>query len=308
MNSWFFIALLAPLLWSIVNHVDKLILSKYENSRGVGAIMLFSSLYAIAVLPLITLFFGYEILNLPVYKLLLLLLVGMVSAGGFYFYLKSIDIEEASVVVPLMQLIPIFGYILGFIILKETLTLSQIASCLLILSGIAVISFEIDVENKFKFKKQVVGWVILSSFLFALEDVLFKMVTKTETFWVSIFWQHAGLLACGLLIFLSSKKTRLEFYEIFKTKKKSLIGLNVLSESLYILGNFANNFAALLAPVALVLVVSSYQPIFVFFIGMLLTVFLPKIAKEKISLKHLAHKLISILVIVLGSYFLYSNS
>ena len=95
---------------------------------------------------------------------------------------------------------------------------------------------------------------------------------------------------------------------MFSNSGLKIFSLNVVGEILYIIGNLANNFATLLAPVAVVLVVSSYQPLFVFIIGIVLTIFLPHISMEKISTKHLLHKIISILIIVIGSYFLYNSS
>lgn len=237
-----------------------------------------------------------------------LLFVGLLSAGAFYFYLRAMDIEEASIVVPLLQLVPIFGYFLSFLILGENLSTQQVMYSLLIIAGIAILSVEIDIENNFLFKKRVVYLVAASSFLFALHDVLFKKIAVQDTFWVSAFWQYAGLTLFGIFTFLLSKNFREEFIKMIKGHNLNILSLNVVSETLYIMGNLANNFATLLAPVAIVLVVSSYQPLFVFIGGVFLTIFLPKIISEKISKKHLIHKLISIIIIIIGSYLLYFSS
>lgn len=308
MSNWFLIALIAPILWSVVNHIDKHLLSRYFEGKGVGAIMLFSSLFSAIILPIIAFFYHSQIFNLPFYDLIMLLLVGLLSAGAFYFYLRAMDIEEASIVVPLLQLVPIFGYFLSFLILGENLSIQQIMYSLLIIAGIAILSVEIDIENNFTFRKNVLYLVALSSFLFALHDVLFKKIAVQDTFWVSAFWQYSGLTIFGIFTFFLSKNFREEFLKMIKGHNLNILSLNVVSESLYILGNLANNFATLLAPVAIVLVVSSYQPLFVFIGGIILTIFLPKIIKEKISHKHLIHKLISIIIIIIGSYLLYSTS
>ena len=88
---------------------------------------------------------------------------------------------------------------------------------------------------------------------------------------------------------------------MLKIQGKKIISLNIGSESLTIIGNVATNFALIIAPVALVLTVSGIQPLFVFIIGVLLTVFLPKIYTERISKKHLVQKIISIFIIIIGS-------
>src|SRR3989338_2756839 len=309
MSNWFLIALIAPILWSIVNYIDKYMLSKYSKDRGVGALLIFSALSSVIILPFIAFFYRSEILNISGIDFLILLFVGFLSAGAFYFYLKGMEMEETSIVVPLFQLVPVFGYFLAFLILGESLSVSQIFSSLLIMSGIIILAIEIDEENHLKLKTRVLVLIAVSSFLFALHDTLFKKVAIIESFWVSVFWQYLSLTIFGLLILLFVKKFRKEFLEMFfHDMGKKVLFVNFSSEILYILGNLANSFATLLAPLAIVLVVSSYQPLFVFIGGILLTKFLPHISTEKISRKHFYHKLISILIIIIGSYFLYTTS
>lgn len=309
MQNWFLIALIAPILWSVVNHIDKYMLSKYLKDRGVGALLIFSALSSIIILPFIAFFYYSTIFNISTTDFLILLFIGFLSAGAFYFYLMGMEMEEASIVVPLFQLVPIFGYFLGYLILGESLSTYQILSSLLIMSGIIILAIEIDEENKLKLKTRVLILIAISSFLFALHDILFKKVAIVEGFWVSVFWQYVSLTIFGLLILVGIKKFRKQFFEMFSSNMGGkVLFTNFASEVLYILGNLSNNFATLLAPVAVVLVVSSYQPLFVFIGGIFLTIFLPKIVMEKISRKHLFHKFISILIIIIGSYFLYSTS
>jgi len=308
MSNWFLVALIAPILWSIVNHIDKYMLSKYLKERGVGALLIFSALSSVIILPFIAFFYYSDIFSISSFDFLILLFIGFLSAGAFYFYLMGMEMEEASIVIPLFQLVPVFGYILGYLILNESLHIHQIFSSLLVMFGVIILAMEIDEENKLKLKVRVLLLIAASSFLFALHDILFKKVAIIEGFWVSVFWQYVSLTVFGLIILASVKKFRKEFFSMFSSNMGGrILFLNFTSEILYILGNLSNNFATLLAPVAIVLVVGSSQPLFVFIGGIILTMFLPKIAVEKISHKHLFHKLFSILIILIGSYFLYST-
>jgi len=308
MNNWFFLALIAPILWSVINHVDKYILSKYQGGRGVGALLIFSSLSSVIVLPFLAIFYRSRIFSISVLDFFVLLLVGFMSAAAFYFYLKAMDVDEASVVIPLFQFDPVFGYILSFLILGELLNISQVMASVLILTGIILLSLEIDADNKFRLKKKVLSLVITASFLFALSGVLFKKLALIDSFWISIFWQYTGLTIFGFVVLTFSKKFRDDFLAMVTAPHYKMLSLNIVSEVLYILGALANNFALLIAPVALVFVVNSYQPLFVFMAGVLFTIFLPSFASEKISRKHFFHKLISIIIILIGSYMLYSSS
>jgi len=50
----------------------------------------------------------------------------------------------------------------------------------------------------------------------------------------------------------------------------------------------------------------SFQPIFVFIIGTVLTIFLPKLIVEEIHIKNLLQKIIAIVITGIGTYLLVS--
>lgn len=308
MSNWFFIALLGPILWAIVNHIDKYMLFRYFKKHGVESLMVFSCLSAFLVLPFIFYFFGFNILNVPLVPILILLFCGFSSAVGFYFYLRAMDMEEVSIVVPLFQLIPVFSYFLAYFILGESLNNMQILSSVVIMIGAVILSIEIDIDHSFILKKKALFLVAVSSFSFALYDTLFKKVAIEESFWVSIFWQYLGIFIVGLVLVLFFKNYRQSFKNMLFPFKLKFFSINVISEILYILGNIATNYATLLVPVFLVLIVGSYQSVFTFLIAVLMTVLLPKIITERISRGHIIHRTISIVIILLGSYLLYISS
>jgi hypothetical protein len=144
--------------------------------------------------------------------------------------------------------------------------------------------------------------------MFALSGVLFKKLALVDSFWTSIFWQYVGLTTFGILVLIFYKKFRQDFIMMVTTPRLKILSLNIISEILYIIGGLANNFALFIAPVALVFVVNSYQSLFVFIGGVLFTIFIPSFASEKLSREHFLHKLISIIIILIGSYLLYSSS
>lgn len=308
MQNWFLIALIGPILWAIVNHIDKYMLFKYFKKHGVHSLMVFSCLSAVVVLPFVLYFFGFNVLDVPFVPILILLFCGLFSAVGFYFYLRAMDMEEVSVVVPLFQLIPVFTYFLAYFILGESLSNMQILSSVIIMIGAIILSVEIDIDHSFIIKKKALFLVAISSFSFALYDTLFKKIALTEDFWVSIFWQYLGIFIVGLVLVLFFKDYRQSFKHILFPFKLKFFSINILSEILYILGNIATNYATLFVPVFLVLIVGSYQSVFTFIIAVLMTIFLPKIITERISRGHVIHRVISIAIILLGSYFLYISS
>lgn len=302
--TWFFIALIGPLLWAIVNHIDKLLLEKYFKKGGVGTLLIFSSVIGLFLLPILF-FLNPAILEVSFLNLILLLINGILAAIALWLYFIALADEEASIVVIFYQLIPVFGFILGYFLLGEVLGTRQICAMLIIIFGAMIISVEINEENKFKLRKKTVLLMILASLVYSIESVLFKFVAIKETLWISLFWEYVGLSVFGILLFIFFSKYRNDFLTMVKGNSVGIFSINILNEILYVIGNLLFAYSFLLAPVALVLLVNSYQPLCVLIIGVILTIFFPKLTVENIKIKHLAQKIIAIIVVGIGTYMLF---
>lgn len=299
--SWFFIALIGPILWATVNHIDKYLLSDRFEGSNIGALMIFSSLQCgVLVLPILYLI-NQNVFDISLQNIIFLIVIGVLSIFAILPYMYALDEEEASVVIPLFQLIPIWGYFFSFVILGETLNWVQVIGCLFIILGSIIITIEEDLDEKIKFKKRVIWLMLTSTILFAIYETLFKFVAIDYGLIISSFWEYVGALIVGILFYIFIKNYRESFLRLLRTQGKKIISLNIGSESLTIIGNIATNFALIIAPVALVLTVSGVQPLFVFLIGIFLTTFFPRIYTERLSRKHVIQKVISILVIIVGS-------
>ncbi|MCX6754840.1 MAG: DMT family transporter [Candidatus Nomurabacteria bacterium] len=302
--NWFFIALIGPFLYALTNHIDKILLEKYFKKSGVGTLILFSSLLSAIALPF---FFIADstILNVDVKSIIILSIVGILNVLVLWCYLIALQYEEASITVIFYQLVPVFGYILGYFILGEVLNKLQLIAMATIILGMTIVSFEVDSDNRFKLRKRTVFPMLLAAFFWALGSVLFKLVAIEENLWRSLFWEHLMLVFVGIFIFTFIRSYRTNFLTAIKVNSKAIISLNILNELLYILGNIVFAFAYLLAPIGLVLITESFQPIFVLIIGIFLTIFFPKITVEKIKAKHLWPKIIAILITGIGTYVLF---
>lgn len=302
--NWLPIALLGPFFWSITNHIDKYLLSKHLKGVGKGALILYSTAFSIFVLP-IALFFDRTVFTSSIFQICILILAGILSALAIYLYLFALEQEETSIVMPFFQLIPAFGFFLGYLVLGEVLSTNQVLGSIIILFGAAILSIELNEEGGYKIRKRLVLLLIFSSLLFALYEVLFKLGSLSDGFWQGFFWQNVGLFIFGIILFISNKSRRRDFLYLLRHKNTKLLSVNILSEILTLVGNGFYNFSILLAPIALVMVTNAYQSVMVFIEGLLLSFFFPHIIKEKISFKHLVHKTISILIVVIGTIILY---
>lgn len=303
--TWFFIALIGPLLWALVNHTDKFLLSSGVEGGKPGALMIISTVVGVLV-SLIIIVFRPDVLQIPLQASITLIITGLLVSFNILLYLFALNKSEATVIVPFYQLIPVIGLVLAYFILGETVSAKELIAGGVILIGALILSFEIDAEEGFSFKYVTSLLMIAASFLIALSEVIFKAEALESDFWTSIFWQHIGLGIFGLFLLVFFPTWRRDFVELIRTNSKKMFFLNAGSETISILGNLVFSFATLLAPIALVMLVNAYQPVFVFIIGIILTIFFPHISTEKISKKHLIHRSAAIGIVLLGTVLLYT--
>lgn len=140
--NWFFFALAAPVLWAMVNIADKYLVAKFsqkEKERSSGGLVLFSSFIAIFIALLIQ-FFVPNVSDIPALDKILLVLTGVLTVVWIVLYLFTLETEEISVVAPWFLTVPIFGFVLGYIFLGETLSFKQVLGSFVTLLGVLIIS------------------------------------------------------------------------------------------------------------------------------------------------------------------------
>jgi drug/metabolite transporter (DMT)-like permease len=301
--SWFFITLIAPGIYAISNHIDKILIEKYFKGDGAGTLILFSSLLSVLALPVL-LFIDPTVYHVSREYIPPLVLVAFLNILILWFYLLAMQDDEASVVVVFFQLVPVMALGLGYLILGETISTTQMLAMAIIIAGTTIISFEIDIENNFTLRLQTVVYMLLSAFCWALSSVVFKAVALEENVLRSLFWEHLVLTLIGIGVFIGVPSYRAHFVRAIRTNSRGVLSLNVFNESIYIVGNFVFAHAYILAPISLVLLVDAFQPIFVFIIGIILTLFFPKISVENIHATHLWQKLLAISITGIGTYIL----
>jgi drug/metabolite transporter (DMT)-like permease len=300
--SWIFIALIPPALYAVSNLIDKYLVSTYFKGEGVGSVMVFSSLIGLVALPIIVLI-SPDVLSIDAWTALFIVLNGMLYILSFLPYFHALHKEDASVVAPLFQAIPVFAYVLGYVILGESLSLTQSLAGLVIFIGAIGISLDLS-GSRFAFKGSIFGLMMLSSFGLALNGALFKFFAIEEHFWVTSFWTYAGFFLLGLVLLAMVRSYRQQFFAVFRDNGRTIVALNGVNELLALTTTLIFNYASLLAPLVLVYLVGAAQPFFVFFYGLILTLLFPRFINEDISSKTIIQKLACMILMVIGSYFL----
>jgi bacterial/archaeal transporter family protein len=304
--TWFFIALAAPILWAVVNIADKYLVAKYsqkEKERTSGGLVLFSSFIGIFIAGLIWIFTP-NIFDILLSDKILLMVTGLLTIIWIVLYLYTLETEDVSTVAPWFLAVPIFGFVLGYLFLGETLSGQQIIGSLITLFGVFMIAMDFSEEGK-KFNWRPAFYMIIACFLIAISGIIFKFVTIEGNFWVSCFWEYSGLAISGLVIFLFVPKYRREFMHMNRTGGRKIFIVNIIAEVMTIGGNLLNNFALLLAPVTMVYLVGSFQPAIVLFFALICTELWPYIAKENLNKHVLFPRITAIGIMIIGSIILF---
>ncbi len=297
--SWFLVALGAPLLYTAANFIDKFVLSHFvKEDGGIGGIVIFSALFAGIMVP-ISFFLDQGVFLLSSTFKITLVINGVISMSSLALYLNALHRYEASLVVPLYQLIPVFSYVLGYVVLGEQLSAIQMILCAVIILGAFLLSLATE-NGTFKLKGKLLLLMGTASFFSALSGVIFKKIALDAGYWQSQFWEYSGIMLLGLLLLIFIGSYRRDFFALYRSAGIKMIKFGSATEGSMIGADLLFNYAVLLAPVALVYVVNSLQPLFVLVIGALLTKFLPRHFNESLDRKNLVKKFIAILLLVLG--------
>ncbi len=302
-QSWFMLALVGPLLYSMTNHIDRILLQKYFREGGVGTLIIVSAFLSILAVPL---FYWADpaVMDVEGKSMVILCALAVLDVILLWSYLIAMKDDEPSVVIVFYQLVPVLGLMFGYFILGEKISTMQGIAMGIVLFGTSIVSFEIDSENNIKPRWKTVLFMSIACVCWAVELVIFKAVALEENVVRSLFWKHVALAVVGVLIFAMVPKYRKSFIIAIFTNTRAILSLNVLNEVLYMVGSMAVAFAAMRAPVGLVLLTETYQSIFVFAIAIVLTKYFPKLSKENIEAKHLWQKFFAICVTGLGTYVL----
>ncbi len=294
---WLLLAFLGPVCWAVSTHIDKYLVDRYFQDSDTAVLMLFTALVGVALLPFIW-WIEPAILKPAPSAILVMTISGVLYMGAMLFYLRAIQSEEASVVAPLFQASTLFTFLLGYLFLHEKLGVSQLLGGGLIVGGALGLSFRGGLSIR-RFKSRLIFLMLTATFVLALSTVLFKFFAVRDDFWTTTFWTFVGEGLFGAVL-LARRDYRRQFAALFRRNPGAVVGINAANELINLGAGLGVRYAALLAPVALVSAISSTTTLFVFVIGILLTLFFPRLGREDLSTGNLVRKGVGALFIAAG--------
>jgi uncharacterized membrane protein len=295
--SWVVFAFSGPVLWAISVHFDKYLVERFFKQSNVAVLLIFTAFAGVVLLPFIWLF-GPPVTGTGAGNIALILCSGILYMGAMLLYLQALQGEEASVVAPYFQAGPLFGYVLAYLVLGETLSARQMAGGLLILIGALTVSVRFDRGLRI-FKARLAALMLPCGLALALSGLIFKIFAIEVEFWTTTFWMYVGEAVFGCVLLMIPFYRR-EFIAVLRANTVALLSINGSNELINIGGGLGNRYALMFAPLSLVQAIGSTTTLFVFAFGVVLSLLWPKLGRENLSGRELVQKGIAAGLVAVG--------
>jgi drug/metabolite transporter (DMT)-like permease len=295
--SWIFFAFSGPVLWAISVHLDKYLVERFFKESSVAVLLVFTALVGVLLLPFIWLY-QPNVMSPSAGSIALIMLAGILYMTAMLLYLRALQSEEASVVSPFFQAGPLFGYVLAYLVLGETLTRQQMAGGAMIVIGALIVSLRFGQSSKM-FKARLAVQMLACGFIMALSSLIFKVYAIRVEFWTTTFWMFVGEGIFGATLLMISSYRR-QFVALVRANTAALLSINASNELINLGGGLGNRYALLFAPLSIVQAIGSTTTLFVFAFGIVLSVFFPRLGREDLSGRELAQKGIAAVIVAAG--------
>jgi len=233
------------------------------------------------------------------------MIIGVIIGLIPVLYNKAMMLEEASRVVPMFYLNPIFILPLAYIFLNETLSFQKYAGVFLLVISAVLISYK-KLKRKFGLSPALV-YILIFSLVWAGYEVSTKYIFSFIDYFSFLFWTVIGALFGGLIL-LFIPKIRDDFIvDMRKANKKKVFFWRLITVAVYYYTGIISIYIAIsIGLVSLVSAIPSLQPLFVLLYTLLLSFFMSKILSEKSDKLIIFTKILSIILIFVGTWLVVS--
>jgi len=295
--SWLAFAFSGPVLWAISTHLDKYLVEQYFKHADVAVLLVFTAWIGVLMLPFIA-FYDPDFATPQADSIALIMCSGILYMGALLLYVRALQTEEASVVAPFFQAAPLFGYVLAYLVLGETLSARQITGGAMIVVGTLIVSVRFG-QNVRAFKLRLAALMLACGFALALSGLIFKVFAIQVEFWTTTFWLFVGEAVFGAALLMVGSYRR-QFIAVLRANTAALLTISGTNELINLGGGLGSRYALLLAPLSIVQAIGSTTTLFVFVFGIGLSVMFPRLARETLSLRELAQKAAAALLVAVG--------
>lgn len=294
--TWLYLALLAPLLYAVVNIFDDNLLRHVYKSPQAAIVV--TGLFGV-VPALLILLLGLNRHSLPPHLIGLTMASGFMATVGTYYYLRGLKIEDPSVVAALFSLTPAIVPFFAHYFVGEHLSQQAILGFSIVI--VAGFLYSLTDIRKITISKALL-LILLSSALYDAASLLGKYAYERVDFYSAYLYVSWGMAVAGLVFFgLWHRGRRGAIKAARGNVSLKVVLLLAIVELLSLAAIFASSKAISQGPVSLVLALENLQPLYVLLIAVGLYPFYPKYFREAES-RRFASKIVLCLLLVGGVY------
>src|SRR3989338_924585 len=280
---WLPIAISSYFLSGLAAFIDKVLLTSRIPEPLTYAF--YTSILSVGVVLLVP--FGFSVF--PLHIILLALSAGATLMVGYYFFYRAMRSFEASRVVPLTAGVftPIFTLIISFSIFSSSLETKELLAFILFVVGGLFFMIHTG-KQTLSFNYLLVAPTFISGLFFAISFSVTKEVFEFSAVFILlipvlrkiVFTSHVSIKRSSLGIFLANK----------------IIGA---------FGFLLLNYAIFLGSEKLVVALKGIEYLFVFFMTLLFSIFVPVVIRESLRKGVIVQKFLGVVIIGAG-LFLYT--
>lgn len=295
--SWMILASIPPLLWAISNHIDEY-LSKHHFKTS-PFLMILGACFIQFPIGLALLAYHPTALNIPFLDIIMISLLGVFVFLCFVPYIKALQIGDASVAVPIFQIIPVLTFFMSWLFLQETVGIYKLIASFVIIFAALAVTWDF---SKKSISYHVVFLMLLATFGLSIHNIFSRYYLTNGVDWLTfIIWGliGTGIFACLAVLFKRSWGQ--ELLSICRNGGLKVSGLFTFQAFLDLAAFSLFAAAMAIAPAAgLVSTMNGLQPFFVIVVAFLAGKYMPEKFKKEITTQTWIWRIFCIIILFAG--------
>lgn len=308
-NYWILLPILGAVGYSLSRFIRNFLIDTEFQRRDVSALATMTAGSYIIIMVLLFAVFGPEVFNLPMG-----IIVGMFASGALtvlsqFPQFKALKIAETVEVTIFSQCAPLIALIFGLIFLRQSINGQQLLGFGMIMLAAGILVFAQNNKRTQKLKMRTAGLVLASSAMWIMADIVFtaclgesRELNVVEFAKYFMYFEMGSLITIAVLtIFRPSWQKTLKKVFFTKRKGKNLI-ISLINNIVFAGAETLYKIALMMTPaVALLSVIDQVSGLIVTFIlGIVLSLFYPKLGREKLTKQILVRHLLAAVLVGAG--------
>lgn len=301
--NWIFLSCLPPLFYALSNVMDQYIARDYFKGSVTG-FFIFSGLASAPFLIGTAILFP-QVFTIPLITMFLLMMLGCLIICAIWPYILALQQDDGSIAVPIFQTIPVFVLIMSWLFLGETMSLKEMGGgFLIVLSAVAVM---LDLNKKI-FRLKTFLLMLLSSLLWAVIMIAWRIFAQTTDPVTIVFWEMMALLAITVAVLCLHQGLRQNTMIVMKNSRGMAYYGSFIQQTTDIGAGISMAAALAVAPsVTMVALIGGLQPFFIILFCGVAALFRPDIYDQLGFNRHLTQKIICATFLLFGLWILLSE-